>query len=347
MESNHPPRRVLRPAPHLDLAFSPYAGRDQLPRLLLGSDEEGGRIYGPPHRVLDSDEESGGIYRPPRRVLGPAQRLLHRPYAEGEQLPRRLLGSGDESGGIYRPPRRVLCSHEESGGIYNPPHLILGSDEEGGDFYSPPHRVLGSDKESDGIHLPPRRVLGHAPLLHYKPYAEGDQLPRRLLGPDVESGGIYRPPRRVLWSDEDSGCVYRPPRRLLGSDGERHRVVLGPDEKGIKTTVDTKCRLDESGKMVKVITTSRSRVIRKAVSARAAAVLERRSWDRFGDAAEDPDGSYVTVLSNEEITFAPPSSRGISPALLLSLFVCLRIRRAIVWRMFVGCGGLAARRVHS
>ncbi|KAK3034233.1 hypothetical protein RJ639_032168 [Escallonia herrerae] len=73
--------------------------------------------------------------------------------------------------------------------------------------------------------------------------------------------------------------------------------VIGPDSNGIKKVITYK--LNGEGNMVKVTTTS---LVRKLATTRVLKrALERRSWAKFGDAAEEDDGARRTMVSTEEI----------------------------------------------
>ncbi|KAK1620594.1 hypothetical protein QYE76_026111 [Lolium multiflorum] len=85
------------------------------------------------------------------------------------------------------------------------------------------------------------------------------------------------------------------------------RVVTGPDENGLKKTVEY--RFDDDGNKVKVTTTTR---VRKLASTRLSkAAVERRNWSKFGDAASSDDASArLTVVSTEEIFLERPRAPG-------------------------------------
>uniref|UniRef100_A0A0D9VLZ3 Eukaryotic translation initiation factor 3 subunit G n=1 Tax=Leersia perrieri TaxID=77586 RepID=A0A0D9VLZ3_9ORYZ len=87
------------------------------------------------------------------------------------------------------------------------------------------------------------------------------------------------------------------------------RVVVGPDENGIKKTVEY--RFNEEGRTVRVTTTTRVReVARTRVTKRAA---ERRGWAKFGAAADDlhdAAAAHLTVVSPEEIVLERPRAPG-------------------------------------
>ncbi|KAF2537029.1 hypothetical protein F2Q70_00006571 [Brassica cretica] len=72
------------------------------------------------------------------------------------------------------------------------------------------------------------------------------------------------------------------------------REVIGPDENGVKKVIEY--RLNDEEKIIKVTTTTR--VQKRLLSQRAA---ERRSWPKFGDAAREEAGLYLTVRSTEDI----------------------------------------------
>ncbi|XP_008801634.1 eukaryotic translation initiation factor 3 subunit G-like [Phoenix dactylifera] len=107
-------------------------------------------------------------------------------------------------------------------------------------------------------------------------------------------------PQKLRWGelDEDDGGdldFLLPP-----------RVVLGPDENGIKKTIEY--RFDDEGNKVKVTTTTRVRKLARARLSKRA--LERRSWPKFGDAAHEDTGSHLTMVSTEEIVLERPRAPG-------------------------------------
>ncbi|KAG1339250.1 eukaryotic translation initiation factor 3 subunit G [Cocos nucifera] len=107
-------------------------------------------------------------------------------------------------------------------------------------------------------------------------------------------------PHKLRWGelDEDDGGdldFLLPP-----------RVVLGPDENGIKKTIEY--RFDDEGNKVKVTTTT---LVRKLARARLSKrALERRSWPKFGDAAREDVSSRLTMVSTEEILLERPRAPG-------------------------------------
>ncbi|KAI3856829.1 hypothetical protein MKX03_014147 [Papaver bracteatum] len=80
--------------------------------------------------------------------------------------------------------------------------------------------------------------------------------------------------------------------------------VIGPDKNGIKKVISYK--YNEEGLKVKVTTTIR--VTRKVIDTRKS-VVERRSWPKFGEAA-DEDGKGYTTKSNEDIFIERPTAPG-------------------------------------
>ncbi|CAM0943641.1 unnamed protein product [Alopecurus aequalis] len=109
---------------------------------------------------------------------------------------------------------------------------------------------------------------------------------------------------KIRWGDveEDDEIGLPPP------------VVIGPDENGLKKTIEY--RFDDDGNKVKVTTTTR---VRKLASTRLSkAAVERRSWARFGDASSGDDASArLTVVSTEEIFLErprPPGSKADEPS---------------------------------
>jgi hypothetical protein len=87
------------------------------------------------------------------------------------------------------------------------------------------------------------------------------------------------------------------------------RVVVGPDENGLKKVIEY--RFDDDGNKVKVTTTTRVRKLAKARLSRSA--IERRQWPKFGDALKEDAGSRLTMVSTEEILLERPRAPGIDP----------------------------------
>ncbi|XP_026384881.1 eukaryotic translation initiation factor 3 subunit G-like [Papaver somniferum] len=83
--------------------------------------------------------------------------------------------------------------------------------------------------------------------------------------------------------------------------------VIGPDKNSIKKVISYK--YNEEGLKVKVTTTSR--VTRKVIDTRKS-VAERRSWPKFGEAADEDDKGYTTK-SNECIFLERPTAPGEEP----------------------------------
>ncbi|XP_020269763.1 eukaryotic translation initiation factor 3 subunit G-B-like isoform X2 [Asparagus officinalis] len=75
------------------------------------------------------------------------------------------------------------------------------------------------------------------------------------------------------------------------------RAVEGPDENGIKRTIEYK--FNDKGEKVKITTLTRVRNLARARLSKSA--VERRSWAKFGDAAHEEAGSRLTMVSTEEI----------------------------------------------
>lgn len=125
-------------------------------------------------------------------------------------------------------------------------------------------------------------------------------------------------PTKMRWGelDEDDG----------GDDFDfllPPRVVEGPDENGVKRTVEY--RFDDEGNKVKVTTTTRVRKLARARLSKRA--LERRAWPKFGDAVREDVGARLTMVSTEEIVLERPRAPGriLSPPfpLSLSLVFCI------------------------
>ncbi|XP_072955144.1 uncharacterized protein [Typha angustifolia] len=107
-------------------------------------------------------------------------------------------------------------------------------------------------------------------------------------------------PAKILWGEleEDDGGdldFLLPP-----------RVVIGPDENGVKKTIEY--RFDEDGNKVKVTTTTRVRKLARARLSKRA--MERRSWPKFGDAVHEDVGARLTMVSTEEILLERPRAPG-------------------------------------
>ncbi|CAL9211704.1 unnamed protein product [Musa hybrid cultivar] len=84
------------------------------------------------------------------------------------------------------------------------------------------------------------------------------------------------------------------------------RVVVGPDENGVKKV--TEYRFDDEGNKVRVTTTTHVRKLTRARLSKRA--LERRSWPKFGDAAHEDAGARLTMVSTEEILLERPRAPG-------------------------------------
>ncbi|XP_022765104.1 eukaryotic translation initiation factor 3 subunit G-like [Durio zibethinus] len=84
------------------------------------------------------------------------------------------------------------------------------------------------------------------------------------------------------------------------------KEVIGPDENGIKKVIEYK--FNEDGNKVKITTTTRVRKLAKARLNKRA--LERRHWEKFGDAVREDVGSRLTMVSTEEILLERPRAPG-------------------------------------
>ncbi|GAB2234023.1 hypothetical protein Droror1_Dr00003259 [Drosera rotundifolia] len=82
--------------------------------------------------------------------------------------------------------------------------------------------------------------------------------------------------------------------------------TIGPDENGIKQTIEYK--FNEENQKVRVTTTTRVRKLAKAHLSKSA--VERRSWGKFGDAVNEDTGSRLTMVSTEEIGIERPRAPG-------------------------------------
>ncbi|OMO59096.1 hypothetical protein CCACVL1_25085 [Corchorus capsularis] len=87
------------------------------------------------------------------------------------------------------------------------------------------------------------------------------------------------------------------------------KEVIGPDENGIKKVIEYK--FNEEGNKVKITTTTRVRKLAKARLSKRA--LERRNWEKFGDAVREDVGSRLTMVSTEEIVLERPRAPGTKP----------------------------------
>jgi translation initiation factor 3 subunit G len=85
------------------------------------------------------------------------------------------------------------------------------------------------------------------------------------------------------------------------------RVVVGPDENGLKKVIEY--RFDDDGNKVRVTTTTRVRKLARARLSRSA--IERRQWPKFGDALKEDAGSRLTMVSTEEILLERPRAPGL------------------------------------
>ncbi|KAM0926908.1 hypothetical protein ACQ4PT_003068 [Festuca glaucescens] len=216
--------------------------------------------------------------------------LLHHP------LPPRVGDLTDRS-----LPRRVLVAPDDKGHLLDCPLPPLVGDLT--DRYRP-LRVLLASGDKDHLldrPLPPR--VGDL--------ADRSLLPRVIATPGDKGHLLDRalPPR--VGDLADRSLLPRVP---VAPDGN-HRplpppVFTGPDENGIKTRVDY--RINKYGNMVEV--TTRTRRVRKQLPGRAAAILERRSWLKFGDAVEDGSASPVTEVSRDSIYLEQRSAEPVARA---------------------------------
>ncbi|CAE6076322.1 unnamed protein product [Arabidopsis arenosa] len=71
------------------------------------------------------------------------------------------------------------------------------------------------------------------------------------------------------------------------------KQVTGPDENGLKTTIEYK--FNDEGNKVKITTRTRVRKLASALLNKRA--MERRNWPKFGDAANEEAGSHLVVVS--------------------------------------------------
>jgi Eukaryotic translation initiation factor 3 subunit G len=95
------------------------------------------------------------------------------------------------------------------------------------------------------------------------------------------------------------------------------RVVEGPDENGIKRTIEYK--FDDEGNKVRVTTTTRVRKLGKARVSKKA--KERRNWAKFGDALREDMGSRLTMVSTEEILLERPRAPGLDSSVYFLFIV--------------------------
>ncbi|MBA0723658.1 hypothetical protein Golax_004224 [Gossypium laxum] len=85
------------------------------------------------------------------------------------------------------------------------------------------------------------------------------------------------------------------------------KEVIGPDENGIKKVIEYK--FNDEGNKVKITTTTRVRKLAKARLNKRA--VERRNWEKFGDAVHEDVGSRLTMVSTEEIILERPRAPGL------------------------------------
>ena len=106
---------------------------------------------------------------------------------------------------------------------------------------------------------------------------------------------------KIRWGEleEDDGDYYA---YLLPPP-----VVIGPDENGVRTTIEYK--FNEDGVKVKVTKTTRARKLAQARLSKKA--LERRQWPKFGDAVREEVGNRLTMISTEEIILERPRAPGL------------------------------------
>ncbi|KAM0930057.1 hypothetical protein ACQ4PT_001143 [Festuca glaucescens] len=98
---------------------------------------------------------------------------------------------------------------------------------------------------------------------------------------------------------------------VVDDDGEEYGhlplpplSVVGPDENGVTKT--TEYRFDDDGNKIKVVTTTRHNKLAPTRLPKVA-VVERRTWSKFGHAASDDAASArLTYISNEEILLERP-----------------------------------------
>ncbi|KAK8936252.1 Polyadenylate-binding protein 2 [Platanthera zijinensis] len=84
------------------------------------------------------------------------------------------------------------------------------------------------------------------------------------------------------------------------------RMVIGPDENGLKKVIEYK--YNDDGNKVKITTTTRTRKLARARLSKRA--LERRAWPKFGDAEKEDASSRLTMVSTEEIILEGPRIPG-------------------------------------
>ncbi|XP_020570724.1 eukaryotic translation initiation factor 3 subunit G [Phalaenopsis equestris] len=105
--------------------------------------------------------------------------------------------------------------------------------------------------------------------------------------------------RKVRWGELDDDAedmdFFLPP-----------RMVIGPDENGVKKMIEYK--FNDDGNKVKITTTTRTRKLARARLSKRA--LERRAWAKFGDAAHEDASSRLTMVSTEEIIIERPRAPG-------------------------------------
>ncbi|KAF9600857.1 hypothetical protein IFM89_013453 [Coptis chinensis] len=110
---------------------------------------------------------------------------------------------------------------------------------------------------------------------------------------------------RVL---NNSQTEVEPNLKLDHSSEGKYYVVFRGKKPGIYTQGISR----EEGRKVKVTTTVHTRKLAKARLSKAA--IQRRSWDKFGEAAnKDEIGSRLTMVSTEEIILERPRAPGSKP----------------------------------
>lgn len=102
------------------------------------------------------------------------------------------------------------------------------------------------------------------------------------------------------------------------------KQIIGPDEHGIKKTIEYK--FNDDGNKVKITTTTRIRKLAKARLSKRA--IERRAWPKFGDAVHEDVGSRLTMVSTEEILLERPRAPG---HILHYIYIYIYVCDILVW----------------
>ncbi|RWW16800.1 hypothetical protein GW17_00019300 [Ensete ventricosum] len=242
-------------------------------------------------------------------------------------LPSRGLGkrSGKQEGGVGREAAREEEVMTSNAIFLSEPPLRGSNERSGASSHGRSrwkdnnlHDIVSTCYCHDAVDLLLRRAmeatnLGHEPCCSpVDPVQVSmDPLKRR---PHLKHG-LFLPSVEVC--DRTLACLERPVMAVdmgklrwgeLDDDAEDldfllpPRVVVGPDENGVKKVIEY--RFDDEGNKVRVTTTTRVRKLTRARLSKRA--LERRSWPKFGDAVQEDAGARLTMVSTEEILLERP-----------------------------------------